>query len=114
MAVTLNETPIDDNAKEFRWSMVCATKWTDPAHRLTLRFDLSLDGGKTWSGDPKGETVWPWGQFPQTYCLCGNPKNPDAGDLVLELPKGANRVVRYTAVWEGVTAPDYQMAATCL
>lgn len=38
---------------------------------VSVRIDLSVDGGVTWSPDPAGEAVWPWGPFPLHFSLGG-------------------------------------------
>lgn len=87
------------------------SNWTDPAVTLHARFEISLDGGVTWSSDPSGETVWPYGQFPVTFDAAGGVLIGPGGvtqtvsSVSMNLPDtaNANRVLRGTATVAGGT-----------
>jgi hypothetical protein len=78
-------------------------QWLDPAVKVSARFELSVDGGVTWSPDPSGQSVWPWGNFPLTFESEGDPSgrgtsnvNGDLGD-----PTNPNRKIRGTVTISG-------------
>jgi hypothetical protein len=72
--------------------------WTDPAVKVHARFELSLDGGVTWSPDPTGEATWTWGKFPCTF---------DAqGGVITRPPVLGGGVVTHTTLRTPVVEPE--------
>lgn len=84
-------------------------KWLDPAVKLTLRMELSLDNGATWSPNPSGESVWPWGIFPVVITAQGGESMGMGGvvethtmqEVPLPDPNNNRRRVRFVRTVEG-------------
>jgi hypothetical protein len=87
------------------------SEWTDPASKVDARFELSLDGGTTWSPNPSGERDFPWGPFPVTFSafggiILGKDGQPSLlSGFVTDLPQPSNpdRRIRGTVTISGGT-----------
>lgn len=96
-------TPIPQAATKAKVS-VARNAWPDNGNAdvVRVRVDLSLDGGLTYSPDPDGRKVWPWGAYPIIFTARGGVLKDANGVDILEssttdpLPPGANRMLRVT------------------
>ena len=78
------------------------TNWTDPTITVEIRGEISLDGGATWSPQPSGQAVWPWGAFPIDFTAAGGVITGPGGvvvntsELTVSIPDvgNANRQLR--------------------
>lgn len=74
------------------------SQWTDPAVKLTARFELSLDNGATWSPNPAGQPTWPWGSFPVTITSEGGVIGVPSTQQSIALPDPTNTQRKVRAV----------------
>ena len=85
------------------------TDWLDPAVKVAIRLDLSLDGGVTWSPDPAGQTVFPWAPFPVNFTGQGGVLTGPGGvvrqfsEVSFDVPQvgNVNRKIRCTMTVTG-------------
>jgi hypothetical protein len=90
---------------------VTRAEWTSPAVTLSMRIELSLDDGATWSPEPEGQEVFPWTPFPATFTarggvlqdLDGSPLPTSSITLQLPEPSNQDRRVRAVATVAGGT-----------
>lgn len=61
---------------------------------IHCRVELSLDGGVTWSPNPKGEKVWPYGPFPIEFTADGKQTADLVTSVTVTLPKGLGAHIR--------------------
>lgn len=103
-AVTVGlPTPIPQAATRAKVA-VARNAWPDNggADVVRVRVDLSLDGGLTYSPDPDGRQVWPWGPYPIIFTARGGVLKDANGVEIPEsftvdpLPPGLSRMLRVT------------------
>lgn len=73
--------------------------WPDTgADVVEVRIDLTLDGGITYSPDPDGRKVWPWGTFPIKFTARGGASVGTESSSTDVLPDASNpnRATRIT------------------
>jgi len=75
------------------------TNWTDPALKLAISIEISLDGGVTWASD--SAATYEGGPAPTPTPIQPNPVNQSVLTSDLGDPTNTNRMVRGTLTLTG-------------